>query len=47
MNLLLKFSDLKSDFRLTLSYLSPALNNLAQNGNPVELLSVQHLIRLP
>ena len=30
MNLLFKLSNLKSNFALTLRYLNPALNNLAQ-----------------
>ena len=37
MNLLLKLSDLKSYFTLTLGYLNPALNDLALDIYIVEL----------
>ena len=37
LSFLLKLSDLKSDFTLTLGYLNPALNNPVQNANFLRL----------
>ena len=38
LNFLLKFSDLKSNFTLTLGYLNPALNNQGQAFNELRAL---------
>ena len=37
LSFLLKLSDLKSDFTLTLGYFNPALNNPVQNANFLRL----------